>query len=276
MPSFQKAFFRNIVALIAVTVFMLIKKEKFLPSKQGVFPILGRSVFGLIGLVLNFIAIDHLNIADAAILNKMSPFFTVIFAAMFLKEKITKIDVLFLLIAFSGALFVVKPSFDFSSVYSYFGLCSGLSVGVAYTFLRLCGTRGERGTKIVFWFSAFSTVVLTPLFIIYYQPMTPTQLTYMCLAGVCAAIAQFFVTAAYTKAKAKEVSVFDYSQVIFAALLGFFVLGQTPDVFSFIGYAVIITVAIVKWIVNAKADAKLETLNSESNKKTTYRSVNKE
>lgn len=257
LPTFQKAFFRNIVALISVSIYLIIKKESFLPKKEAILPIMGRAFFGLVGLVLNFIAIDNLNIADAAILNKMSPFFAVIFTAIFLKEKIGKIDVLFLVLAFIGALFVVKPSFNFSSIYAYLGLISGLSVGIAYTFLRVCGRRGEKGTKIVFWFSAFSSVVLLPLFIISYEKMTVMQFTYMCLAGVSAAMAQFFVTAAYTRAKAKEVSVFDYTQVIFTAVLGFLVLNQIPDVYSFIGYAIIVSVSVIKWIVDSKSEASL-------------------
>lgn len=257
LPTFQKAFFRNIVALISVSIYLIIKKESFLPKKEAILPIMGRAFFGLVGLVLNFIAIDNLNIADAAILNKMSPFFAVIFTAIFLKEKIGKIDVLFLVLAFIGALFVVKPSFNFSSIYAYLGLISGLSVGIAYTFLRVCGRRGEKGTKIVFWFSAFSSVVLLPLFIISYEKMTAMQFTYMCLAGVSAAMAQFFVTAAYTRAKAKEVSVFDYTQVIFTAVLGFLVLNQIPDVYSFIGYAIIVSVSVIKWIVDSKSEASL-------------------
>ena len=259
LPTFQKAFFRNIIALIVVTIYMLFKKESFLPKKQAIMPIFGRAVFGLAGIILNFMAIDNLNIADAAILNKMSPFFTVLFTALLLKEKIGKIDILFLLIAFSGALFVVKPTFNFTSPYAYVGLASGLAVGVAYTFLRVCGRRGEQGTKIVFWFSLFSTIVLTPLFIINYQPISNLQLLYLCLAGASAGCAQFFVTIAYTRATAKEVSVFDYSQVVFAAILGVIVLGQTPDVFSIIGYVIIVGVSLIKWLLDVKKNTQTST-----------------
>jgi drug/metabolite transporter (DMT)-like permease len=67
------------------------------------------------------------------------------------------------------------------------------------------------------------------------------------MAGISAAIAQFNITAAYQLAPAKSISVFDYTQVIFAAILGFLFLSEIPDIFSFIGYAVIIFAAIFKW-----------------------------
>ena len=55
------------------------------------------------------------------------------------------------------------------------------------------------------------------------------------------------MTKAYSYAPAKEISVFDYSQVIFSALLGFVVFREVPDIYSFIGYILIFTMAIWKW-----------------------------
>ena len=69
----------------------------------------------------------------------------------------------------------------------------------------------------------------------------------MILAGVAAAGGQICITTAYTKAPAKEISVYDYSQIIFAAVLGFVVLNQMPDFYSIIGYVIILTAAIMKW-----------------------------
>ena len=254
MPLFEKCFFRNLVALIAITIFMLIKRERFIPVKEARPFIFGRVIFGLIGIILNFAAINNLNIADAAILNKMSPFFAVVFSYFFLKEKITPIDIIALAFAFGGAMLVVKPSFNFNSLYALGGLVGGISVGAAYTFLRAVGKKGESGSKIVFWFSLISTVVFTPLLIIFYEPIKPVQLLFMCLAGVSAATAQFFVTGAYTKAAAKDISVFDYSQVIFTAVLGLVFLKQYPDVLSIIGYVIIIVTAVIKWRMNVKKD----------------------
>ena len=58
---------------------------------------------------------------------------------------------------------------------------------------------------------------------------------------------QLCVTKAYSLAPAKEISVFDYSQVLFAAIWGFLFLGEIPDMFSRIGYVIIIGTALVKW-----------------------------
>ena len=77
--------------------------------------------------------------------------------------------------------------------------------------------------------------------------MKTEQLLCLLLAGVSATGGQIFITKAYTKAPAKEISVFDYTQVLFAALLGFAFFGQIPDWMSLVGYLVIIGSAIFKW-----------------------------
>ena len=109
----------------------------------------------------------------------------------------------------------------------------------------------------VFFFAVFSTVVTLPFLIIGYQPMTGMQLLWLLLAGVAATGGQFFITAAYRLAPAKEIAVFDYMQVFFAAILGYVFLQQVPETLSFIGYAIIIAAAVGQWayhIVRARKE----------------------
>ena len=70
------------------------------------------------------------------------------------------------------------------------------------------------------------------------------------LAGLSAAGGQFTITAAYTHAPAGEVSVFDYTQIVFAAALGFIFFDQIPDFWSVIGYIIICGVAVWMFIYN--------------------------
>ena len=86
--------------------------------------------------------------------------------------------------------------------------------------------------------------------------MTLLQFGFLMLAGISATGGQFCITAAYTKAPAREISVFDYTQVLFAALLGFFFLNEVPDIFSIMGYFVIIGTAVFKWKYNRIKEEK--------------------
>ena len=69
-----------------------------------------------------------------------------------------------------------------------------------------------------------------------FSPMSIKQLIYLLFAGIFASLGQFAVTAAYANAPAKEISIFDYSKIIFSGILGYIVFNQKPDTYSLIGY----------------------------------------
>ena len=125
-----------------------------------------------------------------------------------------------------------------------------IAAGGAYTTVRYLGLRGERGPFIVFFFSAFSCIAVLPYIILNFEPMTLKQLCMLLLAGLAASGGQFGVTYAYKYAPAREISIYDYTQVIFAAILGFIVFGQLPDGLSFIGYTIICGVSVLMYIYN--------------------------
>lgn len=250
VPTMQKAFFRNIVAVLIASVSLVRYKGSLHVDKRDYLPLFLRSLFGTIGLIFNFWAISRLALPDANILNKMSPFFAVIMSIFILGEKPNRMDILTVIVAFVGAMFVVKPTAGLASLPAIVGLIGGMCAGTAYTFVRKLGKHNVPGPLIVFVFSAFSSIVCLIPMLMDYQPMTFIQLLCLILAGCSAALGQFSVTAAYTFAPAKEISVFDYSQVIYAAILGFLVFHEWPDRMSLIGYVLIIGTAVVKWYLN--------------------------
>ncbi len=254
VPTLQKVFFRNIVAMF-VSFFILLKsKDNFKIGKGNLKYLLIRSIAGTLGMICNFYAIDHMNISDASILNKLSPFFAIVFSYFALKEKASAVDWIAVIIAFIGALFVVKPTFSAEVIPAIAGVLGGIGAGLAYTFLRKATSNGVKGSFVVFFFSAFSCLATLPVLIFDFYPMGIDQLAFLLLSGAAATGGQLFITAAYSKAPAKEISVFDYIIVVFAALLGFVFLDQIPDILSVIGYLVIIGVAVFKWLYNLKKD----------------------
>ena len=244
--TFEKAFFRNLVAVLITGVLMLrqhipakLKRE----SRPFVF---WRAVLGTLGLVCNFYAVSRINLADANMLNKMSPFFAVVFSTLLLKEKMRLRQLLIVLGAFAASLLILKPSpANLQLLPSLVGALGGVAAGGAYTCVRGATTHGAPRTFVIFFFSVFSTLVILPLALLDFTMPSPVQLLWLLLCGVFAACGQFSITAAYTFAPAREISVYDYSQIIFSALLGFFIFGQVPDGLSFLGYGIIILLALI-------------------------------
>jgi len=252
VPVMQKSFFRNFVAFIVA--YMVIRKEKtpVLPKKENIFPLVLRSSAGTIGILCNFYAVDHMVLSDATILNKLSPFFVIIFSIFILKERISIVQFIGVTAAFIGALFVVKPTSGLTEelLSSFIGVVGGIMAGFAYTMVRYCNQRGVKGSQIVLFFSGFSCLCVLPKLIFGYYHMSFSQIMFLVLAGVSAAMGQFSITAAYSNAPAKEVSIYDYSQLIFAAVLGFVIFDNVPDKFSIIGYIIIFASSFAMFIYN--------------------------
>lgn len=244
LPTIQKSFFRNAVAMVFAVIVITKNRSWELPKGKNIKYLFIRSAAGTLGILCNFYAVSKINLADASMLNKLSPFFAVVFSIFILKEKANWKQFSAITLAFIGAMFVMKPSFSFEALPGFLGFFSGLSAGLAYTYVRKLSQNGFNGSLIVFYFSMFSCLVTLPWLIFDYHPMSAHQWLYLILAGLAASGGQFFITAAYSKAPAKEISVYDYSQIIFTTVLSFIVFGDLPDVLSFIGYTIIIAAAV--------------------------------
>ena len=233
---------------------MIVKsKEGFKIEKGNLKFMILRAGFGTIGILCNFYAVDHLVLSDASMLNKMSPFFVILFSFLLLKEKLKPAQAVAILIAFGGSLFIIKPTFtNMELVPSLIGLCGGICAGIAYAMVRLLGQRGQKGASVVLFFSGFSCVVTLPYLIWDFHPMTMLQVLTLLGAGLAAAGGQFSITAAYYHAPAKEISIYDYSQIIFSAVLGFVLFQQIPDRYSVLGYVIICAMALWMFFYNRR------------------------
>ena len=248
LPSIQKGFFRNIIAVFISSI-PLIKHWKVINTPRnntGWLVLISRSVFGTIGLVLNFYAISHISLADSSIIQKLSPFIIIILSYIFFKEEMTKFQVFAIIIAFIGITLIIKPSGNnIISMGALAALLGALCAGIAYTCVRYLGTHNISGEFIIFFFSSLSSLMLLPYLILDYRTMTYYQLSMLLLAGISATIGQYGVTFAYKFAAAKNISVFDYSQVLFSGIFGYMFFGEFPDFQSLIGYVIVISVGIV-------------------------------
>ncbi|GIM30276.1 membrane protein [Clostridium polyendosporum] len=249
LPSFQKTFFRNIVSVAVAFTLILNHKGIFFGKRENQKILIFRSVFGTLGIIFNYYSIDRLVLSDANMLNKLSPFFVIIFSWLFLKENINLKQILAIVVAFIGALFIIKPSFNSEIIPAIIGVLGAVTAAAAYTCVRSLGKK-EAPDTIVFYFSFFSSVVTLPLMLLSYKPMNITQFTYLILAGVFASLGQFGITFAYKYAPAKEISIFDYTNIIFSAIISLFLFGILPDYLSIIGYIIIFIASLYMFIFN--------------------------
>ena len=254
IPLFEKIFFRNFVSLfVALWSLRHTGDFKILLGKKGNRRyLLGRSIAGLLGVIANFYAISHLPLANANIINKLSPFVVLFFSAVFLKEKIRKIQVAGFIISFIGVILIVKPTFDFTIIPSIMALLSAIFAGMAYTFVRYLGNRNENPSTIVFVFSVISVIGMFPPMMMDFVMPNMRELLILLSIGVFASFGQFGLTYAYKFSKASEVSIYNYSSIIFTIILGFLFFGEIPDMLTIIGGIIIVLVAIKLYFVFKK------------------------
>ncbi|MEZ4388135.1 MAG: DMT family transporter [Candidatus Krumholzibacteriia bacterium] len=244
LPVHQKVFFRNLVTLI-ITVGMAWQKRE---NPFGPTPCLGllllRSFAGLGGVTLYFYAIGHLTLADASLLNKVSPFFVTVMAAVWLGERVTRRVVGGVGLAFLGAALVMRPTFALEPLAALAGLGSAFCAGLAYTVVRALKGRAHP-RRIVFYFSLVSTLAVLPLLIWRHVAPDPWQWVWLLGTGVFAAGGQVFLTLAYHNAPAGQVSIWGYLHVLFSLLIGLAVWGEQPGLISILGGLLIIVAALL-------------------------------
>ncbi|GAB4073102.1 DMT family transporter [Barrientosiimonas marina] len=253
VPTIQKAFFRNIIASIIAVGFVIYNKERLFGKKENQKYLLSRSALGAVGMVLNFYALDHLVLSDAEMLNKLSPFIQIILSAIFLKEAARRFQVVAVIIAFGGALFIIQPDFSGELLPYIGGVFGAFFAASAYTMLRVLGDK-EKHYTVVFYFSLFTTLLLLPFTVAMYEPMTWQQWVLLILAGVFATVGQFGITLAYKFAPASEISIFLYSSVVYSALLSIVLFGQIPTLFSVLGYVIIFGASFYMFLKNSRMD----------------------
>ena len=251
LNTFEKSFFRNFVALIVAYIVLKRHHEKVEVPRDAYLALFLRALFGTAGLVANFYAVDHMILSDASMLAKMSPFYSIVLCYFLLKEKITPVQVVIMLCALCGSMLIVKPSASiFSQPAALVAFAGGLCAAMAYTMLRILGLKKVNSHVTVFVFSTFSCILMIPLMIADFTMPSPKQLVMLLLAGVTAAGGQYGLTFGYSFAPASEISIYDYSQVVFNAILGYLLFSQLADTLSMVGYLIIIAAAIVMAVYN--------------------------
>lgn len=268
LPVMQKSFFRNLIAFL-VSSLALLRQGYGHRQKSGIqgkgklkradyVMLTLRSVFGCLGLAANYYAIDHLPVSEAAILGKTAPFFMIIFSYFFLKEKIKGYQIAALTLAFTGV--IVISGINLGNLTGFFqinlafgiALFGGMSAAAAYTLVRRLGQRGVAGSFIIWFFSGFSLIFFLPFVLKQYTPMTLGQVISLLGAGLAASVGQYGVTFAYRYAPARDISIYDYANVVFIAILGIFIFGEIPELNTILGSVIIFSAALLMFLKQKK------------------------
>lgn len=247
IPLFQRVFMRDIIVVAVALVFILSNKQNPFGNKENRSRLLMRGMSGFVGVTLYFYSVSKLYLADATIINKLSPFFTTIFAVVLLKEKLPKIQIPALIIGLIGGAMVIKPQFSLEIIPALAGLAGAVTAGFSYAMV-LSLTHKESPFVVVFYFSFSSVICSFPLMAASYVKPDLLMFSALLLTGVFAAIGQITLTYSYKFSKASDVSIYSYSLIIFSIILGWAFWNEIPDFLSFTGGFLIIISGLLMYI----------------------------
>ena len=226
IPLMEQVFFRNIVSLI-ISFFIILKSNgSYFGGKKHQPLLFTRSVMGMLGLVSLFYASANAYQADVTILSRLSPFLITLWAFLFLKEKIAKVQVPALILAFAGAAFVVNPTLNSNIFPLFLALLCSFFTSVSYTILSYFKNKVDPIT-VVMHFSAFCVAVSLPFMFFDFVMPSLIEFLLLMLIGLLGGFGQFSLTYAYRMAPAAEVSIYNYSGILFSTILAYFILNET-------------------------------------------------
>lgn len=255
IPTMEQIFMRNLFILI-VAFFIIRRKKGSLFGKWKYQPfLLGRSLFGFLGLITLFYASSHGAQGDVTILNKLSPVFVTIFAVIFMKENMSPIQILALVLSVLGAAIVFRPSFSSDPLPLVMALLSAVTSGIAYTFLGYFKEKVD-GMTVIMHFSTFSAVCSLPFMLNDFVMPDMRQMVLLIFIGIFGSLGQAFITYAYRFAPASEISIYNYSGILFSLLLGFVILGEALKFTSIIGGILVAAASLLVYVYNGRGDRK--------------------
>ena len=239
IPVFEIILFRNLFAFVPLglyiwrtTGFEVLKTKRPLGH-------LTRSVIGLTGMVCGFSAVQHLPLTEATALQFTSPLFMTALSALLLGEAVGRHRWAAVVMGFIGVLLMARPipgEMDVTGV--TLGILSAIGAAGAMVAIRQIADT-ERGPTIVFYFTLGGVALGLAGSAFHWVTPDPLTLAMLILAGLVGGVGQLLLTEALRNAPIGVVAPFDYTQLVWAALLGLVVWGELPHPLTLVGAVIV-------------------------------------
>lgn len=238
VDNYTIVFFRNVVGLILFLPFIFKQGIGFVKTEK-LWMHTWRSIVGLAAMYGFFYAIAHLKLSNAMVFTYSSPIFIPVIAWLFLKEKITIAMLCAAVLGFIGVFCVAKPDQGLLNWISVIGIASSLLASMAFVTVRAL-TQTEPPERIVFYFCLIgSALSVIPMFWMW-RTYHVKELFFLIGAGMLANVSQIFMSHAYRLAPAGQIAPVNYMAIIFAGVWGFLLWDEVPDLYSVIGFCIIL------------------------------------
>ncbi len=202
-----------------------------------------RATTGVTAMFCFFFTIAHIPLAEAVLVKMTVPFFLPLVAWLWLKDRISGHTWAAILLGFIGVGVILRADEGLVNPVMLVALAGAAIMSVAKVSIRRMAV-SEPPHRVVFYFSLFATLLSALLLLRVRQMPTGTEMLWLLAIGSVAVAGQFAMTTAYQLARPGQVGVYNYSAVVWAALLGWLFWGETLVLSTVLGTLLIIGAGI--------------------------------
>ena len=254
LHPFEIAFFRSFFGLLILAPWLMRSGLGVLRTKRlGLYTL--RCALGVATMLMWFTAISMVPLADAVALGFTSPLFVILGAALFLGEVVRGRRLGATLCGFAGALIILRPGGGVLDLGAVLVLLSAVTLAGANLSVKEL-SRTEPVQAIVTYMVIFMVPLTFIPALLVWQTPTPAQLAELAGLAAVATLGNYAMTRAVAVADASAVMPYDYARLPFAALIGFFVFGETSDAATWIGAGVIAVASLYLAHHESKAEQR--------------------
>ena len=238
MNPMQAAFIRYAMGVLIMTpVLLRLGRADFVKARLGLHMVRGLAHGA--GVMLWFFAMARIPIAEVTALGFTAPIFTTIGAALFLGERLHARRIGAVLAGFGGTLVILRPGIEIVDIGAMAQLVAAPLMAISFLIAKAL-TRTEETRVIVGFLTIIVTVLLLPPALLVWRTPTVTELGWLFATAAFATAGHLCLTQAFRAAEITVTQPVAFLQLVWATLLGFYVFGEVPDGFTWLGAAIIV------------------------------------
>jgi drug/metabolite transporter (DMT)-like permease len=237
LPVFEIAFLRHLFGTMLLLPLLLRPgANPFRTQHFGMHCL--RAVLNTAAILAYFTAIGLIPLTQVTALGFTSPLFASLFAVMILGEALRRARVVGLLLGLAGALIILRPGIQEVSGGAALALGSAFFWAAAMTTIKSLA-RTDSSVAIAFYAAFLQLPIAFVLTLFVWQMPTLAQLGATFVIAIIGTLAQLSISQAFREADATVVLPMDFTKLIWASILGYLVFSELPDIWSWVGGAVV-------------------------------------
>lgn len=237
IPTMELVFFRNLIALLLLAPWMM--HQGIANMRTGRLPLYClRVFFAYSAMVMLFFALGQMPIAKVFALQYTIPLFTIMLAVIVLKQHADGHSWAACFIGFAGALIVIRPGIIEMTLASVLALCSASMSAGSNTTIKLLSRTDGPGVITVYTNLLMMPLAFVPMLFVWVAPAWD-QVPWILGIGVSSSVGGYCFTRSVSAADARVVQPFQFTRMIFATGVGYLMFAELPDLWTWVGAAVI-------------------------------------